>query len=440
MPSVHRDEASALRILTGSLAAAIALLLLLTLGVQHRALWVLVELAELCILGAFAALVATAATTSGWDGPSRRMLLISVTFGVCTAIAEALADLLAISRSGNAGLAFAELVATRQEVSLILSALGVIGLGLGAVALSRQLGRTRHLVFASATALLVVATIVSERFAFDLVLVHEAPLWSRIALLALALMTSASRYSMLEISTAPDLGDHRGTGDDKPEAWRRAALGLRVIRVAELARVLLVALVILLGLMVSRAGPGPASFQLYALDLALLLIAAAELIGLSYLASIPVRSGARGATLAALAVGLIGLAIIACSFGADLLRGSEVRLELFGFTLGLGPRLTMLVTLTAVFLALRAIFSGVGATAAARSSGLGALFYVLAMLSLTGAELMELSGLFGTPSLLAKLAAFGFFVAAIFRLLVNLRSAVEHLETQRRNALGSEFS
>lgn len=245
---------------------------------------------------------------------------------------------------------------------------------------------------------------------------------------------------MLEINSPIGITDDRGAGDDKPEAWHRAALGLRIIRGAAAARVLLVALVILLGLVVNRSGEGWGLFKVYALGLAMLGIAATELVGLSRLAAVPTRSGARGPAFAGLAVGLIGLALSACAFGADLLRLDARPFASSGFDLDLGPRLTMLVTITSIFLATRAIAMGVGATTAARSSSLGALFYGLAIMSLAVADGLDRSGASGAQSMIVRLLAFGFFVAALGRLLANLKTATDHLEDQRRHALGSEFS
>ncbi len=428
-----------MRVLIGALTVFFAALVLSLVGLHGSALLGLTELAELTMLGAFAALVATATATSAWDRPARLLLVTSVTFGVSSMIADSLADLIGMSRSSYDSRSFVELVRTRQQVSLVLSAISIIGLGLGIAGLSRLLGRTRHLIIAGATGAIVVALIVCDRLAFELVIPREPTLLLRAGLLALAAIASLSRYSKLETMPRIDRADDEGAGDE-PEAWRRAALGLRIIRVAEMARVLLVAVVILLGLVISRSGAGWATFKVYVLGLAMLGIAATELVGLSYLASIPARSGARGPAIAGLAVGLIGLSIAASAFGADLLTLDGVPVAASGFDLDLGPRLTMLVTITALFLALRAIAQDVGATAAARSSALGALFYGLAVSTLIAADTMDRSGELAAPSMLAKLAAFGFFVAALGRLLANLKTAADHLEDQRRHALGSEFS
>lgn len=261
----------------------------------------------------------------------------------------------------------------------------------------------------------------------------------RAASTALTLFTLISRFSIFETPPSPSAGERRAAMALAAEPlWRDALLGARLLRAAELTRLMVMVLVFLLGFALLPLGPAWLVPLLIGQDLALVFIALTTLLGLLRLSRIPNASGARGAALAGLALAVatiiqvVGAAVVdfALLFGRPDLD--------FSVSLDTSARFSTLGTIVAVCLAILAIARSAEHPALGRRAIMASVFYIAATLCLTGAS--QLGQTASVAAVLLKLAALMLFSAGFLRLVRALTEVGPLIEDERRRALGHEFA
>lgn len=261
----------------------------------------------------------------------------------------------------------------------------------------------------------------------------------RTSSLALTLFTLVSRFSIFETSPRPSARERRAAMALAAEPlWRDALLGARLLRAAELTRLMVMMLVFLLGFALLPLGPAWLVPLLIGQDLALVFIALTTLFGLLRLSRIPAASGARGAALAGLALAVTTLVQVIGGAVVDfalIVGRPDLALSV---SLDTSARFSTLGTIVAVCLAILAIAQSAEHPLLGRRALLASVFYVAATLCLTGAD--ELGASSSVAAVLMKLAALMLFSAGFLRLVRALTEVGPLIETERRRALSHEFA
>lgn len=261
----------------------------------------------------------------------------------------------------------------------------------------------------------------------------------RAASTALTLFTLISRFSIFETKPRPSARERRAAMALAAEPlWRDALLGARLLRAAELTRLMVMMLVFLLGFALLPLGPAWLVPLLIGQDLALVFIALTTLLGLLRLSRIPAASGARGAALAGLALAIVTLVQVIGGAAVDfalILGRPDLALSV---SLDTSARFSTLGTIVAVCLAILAIARSAEQPSLGRRAVLASVFYVAATLCLTGAD--ELGATSSVAAVLLKLAALILFSAGFLRLVRALTEVGPLIENERRRALSHEFA
>lgn len=261
----------------------------------------------------------------------------------------------------------------------------------------------------------------------------------RAASTALTLFTLISRFSIFETPPRPSARERRAAMALAAEPlWRDALLGARLLRAAELTRLMVMVLVFLLGFALLPLGPTWLVPLLIGQDLALVFIALTTLWGLLRLSRIPAASGARGAAFAGLALAVMTLVQVVGGAAIDLaliVGRPDLTLSL---SLDTATRFSTLGTIVAVCLAVLAIARSAEQPALGRRALMAAVFYFTATLCLTGSG--HLGDTASVPAVLLKLAALMLFSAGFLRLVRALTEVGPLIENERRRALSQEFA
>ena len=287
----------------------------------------------------------------------------------------------------------------------------------------------------------------------------------RAASIALTLFTLLSRFSIFETSSpsapsapatpsspsphsspsapstpsTPSVRDRRAAMALAAEPlWRDALLGARLLRAAELTRLMVMVLVFLLGFALLPLGPAWLVPLLIGQDLALVFIALTTLLGLLRLSRIPAASGARGPALAGLALAITTLIQVVGAATVDFALVFGRPDPDLSVSLDTTARFSTLGTIVAVCLAILAIARSAEHPALGRRALMAAVFYLAATLCLTGAGQLGASA--SLAAVLLKLAALILFSAGFLRLVRALTEVGPLIENERRRALSHEFA
>lgn len=220
--------------------------------------------------------------------------------------------------------------------------------------------------------------------------------------------------------------------------WRMALQGANLLRAAELTRLLVMLLVLLLGFALMPMGETAIIPLILAQDLALLFIALTTLMGLSRFARVPFASGARGPALAALSLATLTLIHVLGTLLLDLAlltgRGSFP----LSMSLDTAARFSTLGTIVAVCIAIGAIARRTVRAKLERSVRLAGELYFGATVALTVAD--QIGPEDPVFAMVLKLIALLLFAAGFTRLVRALGEVAPLIEAERRKALGQEFA
>jgi hypothetical protein len=423
-----------LRTLALALGGATAFELALATG--ESATWLLATLGRLFVLGCSAALLAHVELDDR-NGVASRPLVTAVFLSLLAALIHVVGDAATALSAGTLAPP-AQLLFGMADAFLSLMALTLL-----TVALTPMRGAGISLVVVSsllafASPALVFATFAGGDGTTGAIVV-------RAGATAVAFIACVSRISIFERTTGlspdhhPQPGSSRSAMALAPEPlWREALLGARLLRAAELTRLLAMLLVFLIGFALLPLGPSGLVPLLIGQSLALVFIALTALIGFIRFSKVPHASGARAPALAGLVLAVVTFIQVLGAAAVDLaLVLGQHRLG-SSLALDTSARFSTLGTLVAVCLAIIAIARRAHQPLLARSALLAGVLYLAATVALTGAD--GLGASHSMAAVMLKLAALLLFTAGFTRLVRILTEVGPLMEAERRKALGSEFA